>query len=333
MSLPHRKRVLSPEDDKQLRASLRGCPTPARLVPLIRSQQKQTLAQNGDRGFFETAASGLEVAVRSMGLAKKLPPFLKQLVELYGMETVISFIELEEQHRHRLHQNFHVIWPAHEGPEKYYGQFDLARKALDVFGIDCKEAPIWDDIAARLTPNKLALIEKVEGAQLVLVPPKSRQDLVLAFNSKIGEYGLKSAVHIYQLDNDQLWNNGQPEKLEWTVLFVDGRQNLPFNKGTQTGKTAHEQVKDLRTLHEKDGVETLASSREYLSLMMQGIISKAPIDEKSWTVLNAEIVAKEPEATIGYGTWNNDRVYLNSAVAQSYLNDQLRLRATVRVYP
>ena len=327
MSLAYREQRMSPDDDQKLRELVRTTST-AKLVALVEAQHKKLSAHHatGWRAAATRPVRAIEVAARSVGLAKEQPALLHRLIEQYGIDQVIQSIEREDELRHTLQETLHQVMNPNEGAEKYRGQYDLALKALDAFGIDHKEAPSWNDIATRLTPEKLALIEKVEGAQLILVPPKSRQDLVKALNGKVGEHGMKREAYTWQLENDALWNNAKAENLVWEVAFVDGRQDLPYNEKVQTGKTAHEQVKALRALHERDGVGTLVGARSYLTLMMQGLVANQPTDKDFWTVVNAEVVAKDEKALLGYGV----RVTLHDGNPpdRSYV---LRLRAAVRV--
>ncbi len=328
--MPFREPVFAPDDDKQLKALVHAAPSIRRIIDLTEAQHEQLRAHAGHAGFFEGTAHALTVAAKSIGLAKEQRALLAKLVEQYGVEQVVQSIEREEALRRTVQKTMHSVTTLNEGAEKYRGQYTRALKALNAFGIDHKEAPTWDDIAARLTPEKLALIEKVEEAQLILVPPLSRQDLIQALNSKVGQYGMKHKAMSYGLEYDQLWNNGQPESLVWEAVFVDGRQDLPYNEQVQAGKTGHEQVKALRALHEKAGIGTLSGARAYLSLMMQRIVAWAPLDEKYWTVLNAEVVAKDAKALLGYGGWQSNLVRLYYGRAGDR-GDSLRLRGAVRV--
>ncbi len=331
MSLGYRESRLPPDDEKQLKKLVQGSASTTKLIALIQAQQKKARARHAkDSGFFETAAKAIEVAAKSIGVAQEQIAFLERLIDQYGIEAVIKFIEREEQLRHIVQDTLHVVLNLNEGAEKYQGQYELAIKSLDAFGIDHKEAPSWNDITARLTAEKLALLEKLEGAQLILVPPKSRQDLVKALNGKVGQHGMQREAYTWQLENDALWNNGKPENLAWEVAFVDGRQDLPYNEEAQAGKSSHEQVKALRSLHEKDGVGTLIGARSYLTLMMQGLVANQPTDEKNWTVLNAEVVAKDEKALLGGGDWGGARVDLCGDVPYGQRSN-LRLRAAVRV--
>ncbi|MBP6084700.1 hypothetical protein KA517_00485 [Candidatus Gracilibacteria bacterium] len=215
---------MSPDDDMNLKKLVRTI-SAAKLVALIEAQQKRLSAHHATS--WRAAAVGslraIEVAARSVGLAREQTVLLQRLIEQYGIEQVIQSIEREDELRHTLQEALHQVMNPNEGAERYQGQYDLALKSLDAFGIDCRGGPSWDDIAARLTSKKLALIEKVDGAKLILVPPQSRQDLVKAINSKVGEHGMKHEACTYQLEDDHLWNNGKPENLAWEVVFVDGR--------------------------------------------------------------------------------------------------------------
>ena len=247
------------------------------------------------------------------------------------MEQVAQSIEREEALRHTVQETMHSVMKLNEGAEKYYGQYAQALESLHAFGIDHKDAPRWEDIAARLTPEKLALIDKLDGAQLILVPPQSRQDLIKALNSKVGEHGMKYEAYTWQLENDALWNSKKAEiNLSWEVGFVDGRQDVPYNEKLQAGKTNYEQVVALKAHHEQSGFVTLVGTRAYLSLMMQGIVADKPTDKDFWTVLNANVVADDKNALLGYGSWGDDRVFLYYDLPFFEFSD-LRLRAAVRV--
>jgi hypothetical protein len=331
MSLAYRESRLSPDDDTKLKELVRTTAT-AKLVALVEAQEKKLRAHHAT-GWGAAAARpihAIKVAARSVGLAKDQTTLLSRLIEQYGIEQVIQSIEREEALRHTVQDTLHVVMNLNEGAEKYYGQYETAIKSLDAFGINHKDAPTWNDIAARLTSEKLALIEKLEGTQLILVPPQSRQDLLKALDGKVGKHGMKREIYSYRLEDDQLWNNGKPENLAWEVAFVDGRQDLPYNEEAQAGKTAHKQVKALRALHEKDGVGTLIGARSYLTLMMQGLVANQPTDEKYWTVLNAEVVAKDEKALLGVGYWYFDQVGLYAAYPNAR-DVNLRLRGAVRV--
>lgn len=328
MSVAYRKPRLSSDDESVLRRLVASSATTTKVLALIKAQQRKSA---GRGGLFQKAANVSEVFFLSMRLPEEQIAWLNRLVAEYGMEAVIGFIECERQLRASVQDTLHQVMRPNEGAEKYRGQYDAAIRSLAAFGIDHKEAPSWEDIAARLTPEKLALVEKLEGAQLVLVPPQSRQDLVKAINSKAGDHGMKNDVYTYESEDDQLWNNGKSEKdLRWEVAFVDGRQEVPYNAQLQDGKTAYEQVKALRALHEQNELQILTGARLYLSLMMQGLIAKAPIDQKYWTVLNAEVVAKDEKSLLGGGRWNTDQVSLYYAYPD-FSSGNLRLRGAVIV--
>jgi hypothetical protein len=325
----YREQTISPDEHTKLNKIVYAAASTTKLVALIRAQQTKAHTSNtGDGGFFRTLANTIEVAARSMSLSQEQTVFLEGLVQRYGIEMVSEFIEREGQLRHTFRHNLHLLAKPVETAERYQGQYDLALKTLDAFGIDCRGVPTWDDIAARLTPKKLALIKKLEGAQLILVPPQSRQDLVKAIDSKVGEYGIQYEIWRRQLEDDALWNNKKAEKdLAWEVIFADGRQNIPYNESVQAGKTIHEQVKALKALHEKDGVGTLVGARAHLTLMMQGLHAGEPL--VSFTVINANVVADDKGSPVAYGYFSNGVCLgIGDPSAQS---DALRLRAAVRV--
>lgn len=332
MSLAYRESRMSPDDDTNLKKLVRTIST-AKLVALVDAQHKKLSAHHAT-GWRATAARPLraiEVAARSVGLAKDQTALLHRLVEQYGVEQVTQSIEREETLRHTLQETLHQVMNPNEGAEKYRGQYDVALNSLDAFGIDHKEAPTWADIAARLTLEKLALIEKLEGAQLILVPPQSRQDLIKALNSKVGEHGIKHEAFTWQLENDAIWNSKKAENnLSWEIEFVDGRQDIPYNEKVQAGKTAHEQVKGLKALNEQKGFVTLTGARAFLSLMMQGLVAGKPTDKDFWTVVNANVVADDKNALLGGGYWDVGQVRLDVVVPAGQYSG-LRLRAAVRV--
>ena len=273
----------------------------------------------------------LKLLLDPVGLAKEQPALLHRLIEQYGIDQVLQLIEREDDLRRTVQETLQQEMNPNEGSEKYRGQYDLALKALDAFGIDRKEAPAWNDIATRITPEKLALIEKLEGAQLILIPPQSRQDLIKALNSKVGEHGIKHEAFTWQLENDAIWNSKKAENnLSWEIEFVDGRQDIPYNEKVQAGKTAHEQVKGLKALNEQKGFVTLTGARAFLSLMMQGLVAGKPTDKDFWTVVNANVVANDKNAILGGGDWGGAQVNLRDGFPDSRRTD-LRVRAAVRV--
>ncbi len=301
MSLAYREQQMSPDDNTKLKELVRTIST-AKLVALVGAQHKKLTAHRatGWRAAAARQLRAIEVSARSVGLAQEQTVLLHRLTEQYGLEQVIQSIEREEALRHTVQDTLHLVMSPNEGAERYHELYNLALKSLDAFGIDHKEAPRWEDIAARLTPEKLALIDKLDGAQLILVPPQSRQDLIKALNSKVGEHGMKYEAYTWQLENDALWNSKKAEiNLSWEVGFVDGRQDVPYNEKLQAGKTNYEQVVALKAQHEQNGFVTLVGARAYLSLMMQGIVADKPTDKDFWTVLNANVVADDKNALLG----------------------------------
>lgn len=64
-------------------------------------------------------------------------------------------------------------------------------------------------------------------------------------------------------------------------------------------------MKGVKALNEQKGFVTLTGPRAYLSLMMQGLVAGKPIDKDFWTVVNANVVADDKNALLGYGNWRN----------------------------
>lgn len=330
MSRAYREMSMSSDDAMGLQKLVETAPSAQRIVALVETQQRMS-QEASRRGLVRTLANGIELGIKSRGLGREQVDFLRGLLQKYGVETVTECIEREKQLRHSVNGQLHEMINLQEGAERYRGHYDEAIRALDAFGIDHREAPTWEEIGKRLTPKKLALIEKLKGARLIIVSPLSRQDLLKALNSKVGNSGMKYQALVHQLENDQLWSNGKAEKdLEWEIMFVDGCQDVPYNNNLQSGKTPCEQMNALRALHEKAGFSTLVGARAYLTLMMQGLVAGKPTDKDFWTVVNVNVVADGKNVHLSFGFWSDGQVVLYDVIPVSQFN-ALRLRAVVRV--
>lgn len=224
-----------------------------------------------------------------------------------------------------------------EGPERFEAQYTRALEALTAFGVDHKDAPTWEAVHAKITPEVLRAAERMKEPKLVLTPPLTRHQLVAAVDARKGKFGVKSDTYTYSLDDDNLYNNGKPEaNLAWEVHVVEGMQDVAVNKAVQYSNDRplynHQQVRGLLAHYKALGLDVLNGARSYLALMMQGLVAKKPTDKDFWTVLNADVVANDEknESLVGGGRWGVVQVSLDhdSPSAQNY---DLRVRAAVRV--
>lgn len=183
---------------------------------------------------------------------------------------------------------------------KYAKLYEADTEAALAFGVDRTDAPPWEAIKASITPRMISLIEKLPEKRLIVVRA-SRQDLIAAIDSRVDSYGIRSNSSIYEITDDQLWNNGERENsINWQVLFIDGREDIPYDRTVQRGR-AGEQVLALQAQYKAQGYSILTGAQAYLGLQMQGLVSGVMIDSKSHTVLNSDVVAADQEALLGSG--------------------------------
>ena len=332
MSNVYKVLTLSPEDSQRLRRMHHSVPTP-RLVALIHALHQKVLNDDcRNRGRFQKAADAINIVFRSRGAADVEIAFLTYLINQYGLDVIIKFIESEGFLRHQVRDNLHQGMKLNEGAEEYHGQYDGACRALVAFGIDCKDVPLWNDITTRLTPDKLALIEKLEVPQLVLVPPLPYQDLIEALDRKKGVYGIKSYIDASRYNQIKPFRNNEFQRnLAWEIWFVDGRQDIPYNEKLQYGKNVYAQVEALKAMHEQNGLASLVGERAYLSLMMLGVFVGKPIDKNFCTILNADVVAADQNVLFCIGYWQDSRICFGFVQSGSPISAEVRLRASIIV--
>ncbi len=111
--------------------------------------------------------------------------------------------------------------------------------------------------------------------KLVLTPPLTRQQLVAAVDARKGKHGIRAETYTYSLDDDNLYNNGQPEaNLTWEVHVVEGMQDVPVNEAVQysNGRPLynHEQVRGLLAHYKAMDLDVLSGARPHLAAMMRG---------------------------------------------------------------
>ncbi len=222
-----------------------------------------------------------------------------------------------------------AVRPA-EGVELAAQRYEAAIRAYETFGISVKDMPGWAEIMAKLSPEEIALIEKLPDVR-VLLPGGTRHELVAAIDKKAGHHGVPKQTFTYRLDDDQLWSNGEAETVnKRQVVFVDGRQDVPYNKALQAGKNNRHQVVALTADYQKRGLDVLSGAQDYLGLQIQALAEGKLIDKDYRTVLNANVVAKDAKAPLGYGFWVLDQVGMSYDRPNSQRSN-LRLRAAVRV--
>lgn len=280
-------------------------------------------------GFFSRRGHDLSLFLRSWGFTQVQSDLVEGLVKHYGREVLVDFVRRERQCRDHTRAIFPPLVMPKEGVEKYHEQYDAAVEVLAAFDIGHKQAPKWKRIADRIRPERLALIDRLEGAQLILVPPLSRLDLVKALNSKIREYGLAHEVILERFEDDRLWNDGKPEHLAWEVVFVDGRVDIPENDLLGRG-TIYHQVQSWKSFLKSQGLGYLTGSREFLTLMMRWLVAKESSRRSQFTVLNVATALTDKQSYIGYGCLFDGRIDLHRIPVSSG-SARLRLRGAVGV--
>lgn len=255
---------------------------------------------------------------------------LSGLAQHEDLDKMIAFLNEMKEARSGIRASVaSAVRPA-EGMELAAQRYEIAVRGYEAFGISVKDMPSWAEIMAKLSPKEIALIEKLPDVR-VLLPGGPRHELVAAIDKKVGHHGIKLKTFTYELGDDKLWSNGQAEKVdERRVVFVDGREDVPYNEALQAGKTNHQQVVALTADYKNQGLDVLTGAQDFLGLQMQALAEGKLIDKDNWTVLNADVVAKDEKALLGRGYWSGDRVGLN----RGFPLDQyygLRLRGAVRV--
>ena len=255
---------------------------------------------------------------------------LTGLAQHEDLDRMIAFLNEMKEARSGVRANVaSAVRPA-EGMELAAQRYETAIHGYETFGISVKGMPSWAEIVAKLSPEDIALIEKLPDVR-VLLPGGTRHEMVAAIDKKVGHHGIKLKTFTYELGDNNLWSNGQTEKVnKRRVVFVDGRQDVPYNEALQAGRTNHQQVVALKADYKAQGFDVLTGAQDFLGLQMQALAEGKLIDKDYWTVLNADVVTKDEKALLGRGGWHGDRVVLSYAYPD-FQNYYLRVRGAVRV--
>lgn len=187
--------------------------------------------------------------------------------------------------------------------------------------------PSWEQIKSCLNAEALEKARKLEEPTLIIVPPMSRQDLVKTIDAhKVkGQHD----TYTYQFDSDYLWSGGKQENeaRSWEVAIVTGVTEVPAD--TSISGKVYKRAKAWVNKYAGQKLDTMNDVRTYLTLMMRSLAQGKPIDEKSWTVLNAKNL--QEKMFVSSGSWNADRIGLNRGflAAEDY---ELRSRGLVKVF-
>lgn len=255
---------------------------------------------------------------------------LSGLAQHEDVDRMIAFLSKMKEARSGVRASVaSAVRPA-EGMELVAQTYETAIRGYERFGVSVKDMPRLAKIMAKLSPENIALIEKLPNVRVCL-PGGRRYELVAAIDKKVGHHGIKLKTFAYELGDDKLWSNGQAEKVnKRQVVFVDGGEVVPYNESLQAGKTNQKQVVALIADYKKRGFDVLAGAQDFLGLQIQVLAEGKLIDKNNWIVLNADVVAKDEKALLGCGFWSDDEVNLNGA-SPCGLSNVLRLRAAVRV--
>lgn len=167
--------------------------------------------------------------------------------------------------------------------------------------------------------------------RLVLVPYHCTLDqMIQSIDLNKIKWLQKADTYHHESSNKNLWNNWKPfeigEKPQWWWMIVDAITNPIPDPDISWKMNHYKQTKALLKKIQDQNLTPLSTARKYLSLMILSLGENNPIDQKTWTILNAESL-KEWNFLAG-GSWRDGGVGLfcwNSV----YSADSLRLRSVV----
>jgi len=278
---------------------------------------------------FNSAVMAKEALYRPGELSDETKTTLSGLAQHEDLDSMMAFLNKMKDARGGVRASVaSAVRPA-EGMELAAQRYEAAIRAYETFGI-IKDMPSWAEITATLSPKETALIERLPDVR-VLLSGGLRHELVAAIDKKVGHHGITKKTYTYRLDDDQLWSNGEAETVnKRQVVFVDGRQDVPYNEALQAGKTNLQQVVALTADYKGQGLDVLSGAQDYLGLQIQALAGGKLIDKGSSIVLNANVVAEDAKAFLGLGLWSYGRLCLSYGYPYNRSN-LLRVRGAVRV--
>jgi ribosomal protein L30E len=207
--------------------------------------------------------------------------------------------------------------------EKDYAKM---RGTLEHYEISTDGMPTWELVKKGLTREVLTKALKLAKPTLLLVAPNSRESKVEAVNSHrvIGQID----TYTYEINDDDLWNEGKPQAEKWRVSIVEGIQNVAKDVKIYGGRrTNYEMCKLWVKKYEDQGLDVINDADTYLTLMMKSLGEGKPMDTDTCTVLNGKNLEKT--SLMAYGDWDDDQVSLDYEISDDM--SVFRLRGLVVV--
>ncbi len=208
-------------------------------------------------------------------------------------------------------------------------QYPCMMDTLETFNLLRPGVPTLENIQSRLDERILTAVRMLKKPTLLLVPPVSRQqiiDAVDAYQQKIPGHSETYVCEDVEVGHD-LWDGGKSEKrLRWEVSVVSGAKDILPAKKIKGDNP--DRAKAWVEKYQSRELDIINDVRTYMTLVMRGIASNQPIDQKYLTMLNAKNIREG--RGVACGNWSYGRVHLD--VAPSYGNNELlRARGLVRV--
>ncbi len=211
--------------------------------------------------------------------------------------------------------------------KQYHDQvFDLART-----GQVNEDIPSWEDINGKITPEIIMQsfrMAKIGGEPFgLLVPDNTRYDKA----GVIDRYPIcpdQAYINFIKEDYNNLWNGGRdwPQKGEWEFLIVDGSPEVKYDR-TIKGSN-FQRAKAWVEKYAKEGLDVLTGADPYLSLVRQNLLRGVPMDQKTFTVLNAKNL--QPGEDLSSGDWVSGEINLATYPPDCKFTI-LRLRSCIKV--
>jgi hypothetical protein len=133
------------------------------------------------------------------------------------------------------------------------------------------------------------------------------------------------------LEDNDLWNGGKYKtENKWEVSIVEGVQDIQPDPEINDGKkTNFQMAKEWLKKLEAQGFDTINDADAYLTLVMKGLAEGKPVDNGSFTILNAKNLTES--SLVAGGDWSSTRGCLDTDYPAN-IRSNLRLRAVVKVH-
>jgi len=207
-------------------------------------------------------------------------------------------------------------------------QYITMRATLRRYEISIEDMPTWKLIRKSLTPEVLGSALKLQEPTLLLVSPTTRESKFEAIN----KHPVESQKYAYpfKLEDNDLWNSGKYKtENKWRVSIVEGVQDIQPDPEINDGKkTNFQMAKEWLKKLEAQGLDTINDADAYLTLVMKGLAEGKPVDNGSFTILNAKNLTES--SLVAGGDWSSARGCLDTDYPAN-VRSNLRLRGMVEV--